>query len=101
MLVSATLTDEVLQQFRPHCPNLVPVFVGQQHSHLATTTPSAVGHAVDETDSAAAGQPRWGWGEASGASQALWPHGEAASQRDIGTALHTAGVSRPTLMQSM
>ena len=67
MLVSATLTEEVLQQFRPHCPNLVPVFIGQQHSQPATTAPSAVEHSGSVTDSTATEQPRWGWDDASGA----------------------------------
>ena len=70
MLVSATLTDEVLQQFRPHCPNLVPVFIGRQHSQAAAE-PSATEypHSVADSGSAAAGQPRWGWDEATGGPQ--------------------------------
>ena len=67
MLVSATLTDEVLQQFRPYCPNLVPVFIGRQHSQPATAASSEVEHRFNDTDSAATGQPRWGWDDASGA----------------------------------
>ena len=70
MLVSATLTEEVLQQFRPHCPNLVPVFIGR-HNSQAATVPSATEHSHSVTDagSTGAGQPRWGWDEAAGGPQ--------------------------------
>ena len=68
MLVSATLNDEVLQQFRPHCPNLVPVFLGRDNSRAAAE-PAATEHnhsSVTDSGSPAAGQPRWGWDEATG-----------------------------------
>jgi len=70
VLVSATLTDEVLQQFRPYCPNLVPVFIGRQNSQTAAE-PSATEytHSVADSGTAAAGQPRWGWDEATGGPQ--------------------------------